>query len=219
MCAGVNPSEAAAYPPSKTALLLLDYHNLLVPRIQGEETRGKLISSVKALSKAARDNGVPIVHGLIGFKSLPAETSKLRARLEGVIQSMVKQEPQLAQELGEFASGGDSENEITVYRTGTVSAPRLEGINEFLKSKGVQSLIIGGISTKGVVLSTTREATDSGYLATVVRDACWHPTEESHRVLLDHVLPMTGWVTGHDEAMKLLFGSQSLRSWTMRAGI
>ncbi|KAG9250010.1 putative hydrolase protein [Emericellopsis atlantica] len=206
MCSAANPSEAAAYPPSKTALVLLDYHNLLFTRIQGD-TRSKLTSSVKALSKAARDNGVPIIHGLIGFKGLPAETSKLRARLEEGIQSMVEKEPQLAEEFGEFASGGDSDNEITVYRTGTVSALRSEGIHEFLKSKGVQSLIIGGISTTGTVLSTAREATDSGYVVTVARDACWDPIEESHRVLLEHVLPMTAWVAGHDEAMKLLAGS------------
>jgi nicotinamidase-related amidase len=204
MCSAPNLSEAAAYPPSKTALLLLDYHNALIARIQDEETKSKLVSSVTALSKAARDNGVPIVHGLIGMNTLPPETSKLRAMMEQRIQPLLDQNPQLADEYGEFTAPGGSDNEITVYRNGTTSALRSEGVLDFLKRKGVQSLVVGGISTTGVVLSTAREATDLGYIVTIVRDACWDPSEETQRVLLDTVLPMTSWVVGHDEAMKLL---------------
>jgi nicotinamidase-related amidase len=50
-------------------------------------------------------------------------------------------------------------------------------------------LVLAGIATSGVVLSTLREAADLDYVLTVLRDGCLDRDEEVHRVLMDKVFP------------------------------
>jgi nicotinamidase-related amidase len=48
-----------------------------------------------------------------------------------------------------------------------------------LRSRGIDTLILTGIATSGVVLSTLREAADKDYGLVVLSDACL--TEAHHR--------------------------------------
>ena len=57
-----------------------------------------------------------------------------------------------------------------------------------LRSKSIETLILMGISTSGVVLSTVRHAADSDYRLVVVSDGCADPDAEVHRVLVEKVL-------------------------------
>jgi nicotinamidase-related amidase len=58
-----------------------------------------------------------------------------------------------------------------------------------LRSLGVDSLVLTGVATSGVVLSTLREAADLDYFLTVLRDGCLDRDDEVHRVLMDKVFP------------------------------
>jgi nicotinamidase-related amidase len=58
-----------------------------------------------------------------------------------------------------------------------------------LRSCGIQHLILSGIATGGVVLSTLREAADKDYKITVLSDCCADRDEEVHRVLTTKVFP------------------------------
>jgi hypothetical protein len=51
------------------------------------------------------------------------------------------------------------------------------------------TLILGGIATSGVVLSTLREAADKDFALTVLSDACLDADPEVHRVLMEKVFP------------------------------
>jgi nicotinamidase-related amidase len=53
----------------------------------------------------------------------------------------------------------------------------------------VTSLVLAGISTSGVVLSTVREAADRDYELTVLENLCLDADEEVHRVLTGKVFP------------------------------
>ena len=53
----------------------------------------------------------------------------------------------------------------------------------------IQHLILTGIATSGVVLSTVREAADKDYCITVLADCCADADEEVHRVLTTKVFP------------------------------
>ena len=50
-------------------------------------------------------------------------------------------------------------------------------------------MVLAGIATSGVVLSTLRQAADLDYELTVLRDGCPDADPEVHRVLLDKVFP------------------------------
>ena len=58
-----------------------------------------------------------------------------------------------------------------------------------LRAKNIDHLVLTGISTSGVVLSTLREAVDKDYILTVLSDLCADRDEEVHRVLTEKVFP------------------------------
>jgi nicotinamidase-related amidase len=68
-----------------------------------------------------------------------------------------------------------------------------------LRSYNIHHLVLTGISTNGVVLSTLREATDKDYQITVLSDCCADADEEVHRVLTTKVFPRHADVMTVDE--------------------
>ena len=58
-----------------------------------------------------------------------------------------------------------------------------------LRASEVTSLVLAGIATSGVVLSTVREAADRDYQLTVLEDLCLDADEEVHRVLTQKIFP------------------------------
>jgi nicotinamidase-related amidase len=59
----------------------------------------------------------------------------------------------------------------------------------YYSTPGITHLVLCGIATSGVVLSTLREAADKDYQLTVFADGCADADEEVHRVLLSKVFP------------------------------
>jgi nicotinamidase-related amidase len=68
-----------------------------------------------------------------------------------------------------------------------------------LRAAGADTLVLAGIATSGVVLSTLRQAADLDYRLTVLADACADRDEEVHRVLTEKVFPRQALVTTTDE--------------------
>ena len=63
----------------------------------------------------------------------------------------------------------------------------------------VTHLVLTGLATSGVVLSTLREAADLDYEITVLADACADHDDEVHRVLCEKVFPLQATVTTVEE--------------------
>ena len=75
---------------------------------------------------------------------------------------------------------------VTKRRVSAFAGSDLEVI---LRAYGVQHLVLTGIATSGVVLSTLREAADKDYGLTVLADCCADSDEEVHRVLTTKIFP------------------------------
>ncbi|HEY0107926.1 MAG TPA: cysteine hydrolase, partial [Rhizomicrobium sp.] len=71
-------------------------------------------------------------------------------------------------------------------RVGAFSTTNLAGR---LAARGIDTLVLAGIATSGVVLSTLRDAADRDYRMHVVADVCADQDEEVHRVLTQKVFP------------------------------
>lgn len=71
-----------------------------------------------------------------------------------------------------------------------------------LRSKGYTSLILTGVVTSGVVLSTVREAADKDYHITVISDACSDINEETHNFLMKNIFPLQADVLSFDQWSK-----------------
>ena len=64
-------------------------------------------------------------------------------------------------------------------------------------------MVLTGIATSGVVLSTLREAADKDYKLTVLADCCADGDDEIHRVLTTKVFPRQADVLLVDEWSKI----------------
>lgn len=79
-------------------------------------------------------------------------------------------------------------HEIIVVKR-RVSAFTGSGLEVVLRAQAIDHLILTGIATSGVVLSTLREAADQDYRLTVLSDACLDADPEVHRVLIEKIFP------------------------------
>lgn len=201
MSTSASPNEPTAYPPHKTALLLLDYHGFLVSRIQPQEEKDEFISKIKNIVETARQNAVPVIHCLIGTDQDPPQTSKMTTTWKTGLKPVINSQPEMLIEPSEFLNNDD----VTVTRrAGVISAMKSDGILEFLRGKGVESLVMSGIATSGAVVSTARDASDLGFIATVVGNGCWDPSADAHKVILENVLPMAAWVVDDKKGIEIL---------------
>jgi nicotinamidase-related amidase len=62
-------------------------------------------------------------------------------------------------------------------------------LGDQLCERGVDTLILAGVSTSGCVLSTVRDASDCDYRLIVVADACFDRNPEAHAALIECIFP------------------------------
>jgi nicotinamidase-related amidase len=95
-----------------------------------------------------------------------------------------------------------AEGDVVVFKK-RISAFTGSGLDLILSSLGVKNLVLCGLSTGGVVLSTLVEAVDKDFGITVLEDLCMDPDEEVHRVLTEKTFKKRGavvkakeWING-----------------------
>jgi nicotinamidase-related amidase len=70
-----------------------------------------------------------------------------------------------------------------------VSAFAGSDLDVVLSAGRIEALVMSGIATGGVVLSTLRQAADLDFSLTVLSDGCGDADDEVHRVLCEKVFP------------------------------
>jgi nicotinamidase-related amidase len=81
---------------------------------------------------------------------------------------------------------------VTKRRVSAFTGSDLEVV---LRGLGVGKLVLTGIATSGVVLSTLRQAADLDYQLAVLADGCLDADPEVHRVLTEKIFPRQAQVT------------------------
>jgi len=74
-------------------------------------------------------------------------------------------------------------------------------LDEFLRGKGVRTVVFGGIATEFGVESTLRAASDHGYDTVAVSDAMTALSDISHENAITKIFPRLGTVVTTDEAL------------------
>jgi len=168
---------------TSTALLVMDVQQGIVDRFAAEE--GYLPRLASAV-QAARSAGIRVIYVTVAFRPGYPEVSE-RNKSFGAISGT-----------GRFADGdpgsaihpavAPTSGDVVVTKR-RVSAFAGSDLEVVLRSGGVDSLVLAGIATSGVVLSTLRQAADLDYRLTVLADGCLDGDAEVHRVLLEKVFP------------------------------
>ncbi len=168
---------------NNTALLVMDMQMGIVPMLP---TPGEILGNVKKAIITARERKIPVIYVVVGFRKGMPEVSlnnkgfmASKARLgSGNMEEFMKIHTDIA----------PLDGEITVSKR-RVSAFTGSDLDVVLRAQGIQHIVLTGISTSGVVLSTTREAADKDYRITILSDCCADGDEEVHRVLITKVFP------------------------------
>ena len=175
-----TPSHAPA------ALLVMDLQNAIVARL-GDDADAVLDRAAAAVA-AARANGVPVVFVRVAFRPGMPEVSPRNKAFGGIRASAAADafaDPD-ATAIDPRVAPADDEVVVTKRR---VSAFAGSDLDVALRAGGIKELVLCGIATSGVVLSTLRQAADLDYRLTVLRDACADADAEVHRVLTEKVFP------------------------------
>jgi nicotinamidase-related amidase len=160
------------------ALLLMDIQNGIVNRFEANEA---YLDRVVAAQERAEQAGILVVLVRVAFSPGHPEISARNKSFSAAKASgggMVLGEP--ATEPHARLLRGKGEVTVTKKRVSAFAGSDLELV---LRSHDVTHLVLAGIATSGVVLSTVREAADRDYELTVLEDLCLDADEEVHRVL------------------------------------
>jgi nicotinamidase-related amidase len=166
-----------------TALLVMDMQSAILGRLP--ETSA-LLGHVKKAIASAREKKIPVIYVVVGFRPGAPEISPNnkgfvanRSMMASAnMEEFIKVHPDLAPLPGE----------ITVVKR-RISAFTGSDLEVVLSAISVRHLILMGVATSGVVLSTLREAADKDYQLTVLKDGCADADEEVHRVLTNKIFP------------------------------
>lgn len=184
--------------PARTALLIMDYQNDIVAMMP-EKERAQLVETAAAMIKEARKAKVQVIYVAVRFREGYPEINPQNKMFSSLKQSGRLTEGTPGAEIDGRISPQPGDIVITKRRVGAFSTTELDTI---LRAKNINKLVLAGISTSGVVLSTVRWASDMDYSLAVVADACADFDPEVHRVLMEKVFPRQATVIGSKEFVK-----------------
>ncbi|ASK32150.1 isochorismatase [Chryseobacterium sp. T16E-39] len=182
----------------KSALLVMDLQNSIVQNI--EDHSGLVIKIAKAISHA-RANGIPVIYVVVSFRPGAPEISEHNKSFSRFNNKEMWTPEFIAQWEEIHPDLKPEPNEVTVTKR-RFSAFTGSDLEVVLRGQGIQHLVLTGISTSGVVLSTLREAADKDYQLTVIEDCCADRDPEVHQVLATKVFPMQAEVISLDSWIK-----------------
>jgi len=181
---------------SNTALLVMDMQLGILPMLPGSEAL--LERSAKAIA-AAREKKIPVIYVVVGFRQGAPEVSMNNKSFSAGRERFAQTD--MAQFMAVHPAIAPAEGEVTVTKR-RVSSFTGSDLEVVLRSFNIQHLVLTGIATSGVVLSTIREAADKDYKLTVIEDCCADGDEEVHRVLTTKVFPRQAGVITLEEWVK-----------------
>lgn len=177
----------------KTALLVMDMQAQIIGMIPDSAL---LLKSISVAIASARAKGIPVIYvGLsfrLGFPEVSSNNVSFSANTKSPAFSGLITPPAFPLEIA------PKENDIIVIKK-RVSAFTGSDLEVVLRSLQVQHLVLAGIATGGVVLSTLREAADKDYTLSVLSDGCADRDPEVHNVLLTKIFPRQATVLTIDE--------------------
>ena len=165
-----------------SAFLVMDVQNGIVGRFRAADALGPLQSALHA----ARVHAIPVIFVRVALRPGYPDVSPNNLAFSSLKERGGMTETDEATHVWE---GVRPETREVVVVKRRVSEFTGSGLEVVLRYQAIDHLILTGIATSGVILSTLREAADQDYRLTVLSDACLDADPEVHRVLMEKVFP------------------------------
>jgi nicotinamidase-related amidase len=187
--------------PSRAALVVMDYQNGIIGMVENGD---ELVAITRNLIRTFREHGGTVAYVRVAFADedfvgVP-ETSGMLAMVPEERRAMFRADAPTTQ-IHESLTPQEGDIVVRKKRVGAFSTTDL---HEQLQARGIDTLVLAGISTGGCVHSTVLDAFDRDYRIIVVKDACADRELEVHNFLFDHVFNKRGTVVEVRELHGLL---------------
>ena len=210
-----------AVDPARCALVIIDMQrDFLEPGGFGEALGNdvsqlrKIVAPLRALLGAARDARLTVIHTREGHR--PDMTDAPRAKVERGAPSMRIGD---RGPMGRILIRGEAGHDIIPELYPVAGEPVLDkpgkgafyqtDLDLMLRNRGVETLLVCGVTTEVCVHTTVREANDRGYRCIVVGDCCGSYFPEFHEVGLRMIAAqggIFGWVADSGAVIGALRG-------------
>lgn len=177
-----------------SALLVMDFQTAIVER--HAVGQAELLGATAETIGAARQRGMRVIYVVVGFRPGFPEISPHNKAF-----STVKAGGGIAPDIHPGVAPAGDEVIVTKHRVNAFASTDLDMV---LRSNDIDTLVMCGISTSGVVLSTYCYASDADYRLFVLRDCCSDADADVHRCLMDKIFPRRADVVNSSELIHAL---------------
>jgi nicotinamidase-related amidase len=179
-----------------SALLVMDFQTPVVEHYAvGQDS---LLAATAGVIAAARQSGMRVLYVVVAFRSGFPEISP-----HNKVFSALKASGGLAADIHPRVAPVADEVIVAKRR---VSAFVGTDLNMILRSNAIDTLVMCGVATSGVVLSTLCHASDSDYRILVLRDCCSDMDQGVHALLMDRVFSRHAAIVSSPELIHALKG-------------
>lgn len=189
--------------PASTAVLSMDLQTAIVSIYTSDPAAWT--SRIAEVLQRLRDRGITVFHVQVGFRPGLPEISP-RNGLFAAIRTSPERQKLFQGDAGKIhpaVAPIGNDIVITKHRISAFTGTELDMI---LRAKEIDTLVLFGIATSGVVLSTLLDAVDADYRVVVVQDCCADQDADVHSVLLEKFFPRRGTVVTSEELLANLVG-------------
>lgn len=176
-----------------SALLVMDMQAGILGRLSDAS---KILINVSAAIAHARVKKIHVIYIVVGFRQGAPEISMNNKGFAIAKESFGNMDMTHFMNVHEDLEPLKGDIIVVKRRVSAFAGSDLEVV---LRSLNIQHIILTGIATSGVVLSTLREAADKDYKISVISNCCADGDEEVHKVLTEKVFPRQAEVLTLDE--------------------
>jgi nicotinamidase-related amidase len=183
--------------PRRTALVLIDLQKGILPFAGGPHTSAQVLEKASALIKRFHELKSPVVLVRVGWSSDGGDALRQTVDQPMAARELPADWMEFPAELGAI----DSDIRVVKRQWGAFYGTELE---LQLRRRGVEQIVLGGISTNIGVESTARNAWELGFGIVFAEDAMSSSSGEHHAFAIGNIFPRLGRVRSTSQILDML---------------
>jgi nicotinamidase-related amidase len=182
--------------PRRSALVLIDLQKGIVPFAGGPHTGAEVLDKASLLVRRFHELGSPVVLVRVGWSADGGDALHQPVDQPSAGKAMSDDWWEFPAELGAI----DSDIRVTKRQWGAFYGTELE---LQLRRRGIEHIVLGGISTNIGVESTARNAWELGFGIVFAEDAMSAASAEHHGFAIKNIFPRLGRVRATAQVLKM----------------
>ncbi|WP_263410702.1 isochorismatase family protein [Terriglobus tenax] len=187
--------SSLSFDPKKTALVVIDLQNGIVALDTKPHSPSQVMQNSRALAEALRAKGGTVLYVHVDMEKYRRLTSDQQMRDPNAAL------PANASEIAEGAGMQPGDLLVTKYGWDAFAQTSLE---QQLRERGIETVVLTGIATNMGVESTLRHGTGLGFHFVTVEDACSTFTPEAQNFAFGFIFPRLSNVRSTAQVLEAL---------------